>query len=134
MTDLQTFEGLECYKLGRKLRKRISSLCKTLPPDERFRLIDQTLRASRSITANIAEGYGRHHHLENAQFCRQARGSLSETLEHVITAYDEEYTTQAEYHEIRRLIEQTWKVLNGYIAYLAQCAKNGVPTNRKGRG
>lgn len=127
MGELKTFEELECYKLGCKLRKRISALCKTLPADERFRLVDQIMRSSRSVTANIAEGYGRHHHLENAQFCRQARGSLSETLEHLITALDEDYTNDVEYGEIRELIEQTWKVLNGYIAYLVKCAKSGVP-------
>jgi four helix bundle protein len=51
----------------------------------------QIFDSCRSITANIAEGFGRFHHQENIQFSRQSRGSLGETLEHMITGYDEKY-------------------------------------------
>ena len=62
MSELKTFETLECYKLAREMRKEISIFCKTLPKQEEYRLKDQIIRSSRSIAANIAEGYGRHHH------------------------------------------------------------------------
>jgi len=124
---MKTFEELECYKLGRKLRKAVSKFCKTLPREEEYRLKDQIIRSSRSVTANISEGYGRHHHQENSQFCRTARGSLTETLDHLNTALDEEYLTEDEYAELRKMLEEAWKVLNGYIAYLQTCARSGVP-------
>jgi len=122
-----TFEDIEAYKLARALRKEVSRLCKSLPVEEKQRLKDQILRSSRSVTANIAEGFGRHHHQENTQFCRHARGSLTETLDHLNCALDEDYMSKAEYTRIRGDLEQTWKVLNGYIAYLQRCAKDGVP-------
>lgn len=124
---MKTFEELECYKLARELRRSISKFCKTLPREEEYRLKDQIIRSSRSVTANISEGYGRHHHQENAQFCRTARGSLTETLDHLNTALDEEYLTDGGYSELRGLLENAWKVLNGYIAYLQKCAQSGVP-------
>lgn len=127
MGELQTFETLKCYQLARVLRKEVSSFCKTLPKEETYRLKDQIIRSSRSISANIAEGYGRHHHQENIQFCRIARGSLSETLDHLITALDEDYLTNTQYTKIRQTLEESWKVLNGYIAYLKKCASSGVP-------
>lgn len=127
MGELQTFETLECYKLARELRREISKFCKTLPKEEVYRLKDQIVRSSRSISANISEGYGRHHHQENLQFCRIARGSLSETLDHLNTALDEEYLTEECYSELRQLVTKAWKVLNGYIAYLQRCATSGVP-------
>jgi four helix bundle protein len=127
MGELKTFETLECYKLARELRKAISKFCKVLPREEEYRLKDQILRSSRSVTANISEGYGRHHHQENLQFCRTARGSLTETLDHLNTAQDEEYLTDEQYAVFRQLLEETWKVLNGYIAYLQKCAVSGVP-------
>ena len=127
MGDLQTFETLDCYKMARVLRRKISAFCKTLPAEERYKLKDQIVRASRSVTANIAEGYGRHHHQENAQFCRQARGSLAESLDHLNVALDEGYISEADYAELRSELETTWKVLNGYIAYLVKCSKDGVP-------
>ncbi|MEN7973914.1 MAG: four helix bundle protein [Verrucomicrobiota bacterium] len=122
---MKTFEELECYKLARELRKAVSKFCKTLPREEVYRLKDQIIRSSRSVTANIAEGYGRHHHQENIQFCRTARGSLTETLDHLIVALDEEYLTDEEYASLRAMLEDVWKVLNGYIAYLKRCASEG---------
>jgi four helix bundle protein len=120
---MKTFEDLEAWKLARELRKAISKLVKTFPKDERFRLVDQIIRSSRSVPANIAEGFGRFHFQENIQFCRQARGSLSETLEHLICALDEEYIDEATFQSHRELIEHCWKVLNGYIAYLKKAVK-----------
>jgi len=128
MGELKTFETLECYRHARALRNEIASLCKTLPKEETYRLKDQVIRSSRSVSANIA-GYGRHHHQENLQFCRTARGSLSETLEHLIAALDEGYLTDTQYHKLRVQLEEAWKVLNGYIAYLKNCASSGVPSS-----
>jgi four helix bundle protein len=128
----KTFEDLECYKTAREFRKSISRFCRSLPHEEEYRLKDQCIRASRSVTANISEGYGRHHHRENLQFCRQARGSLCEMLDHLNVALDEEYLTDAEYRQLRTRLENTWKVLNGYIAYLARCVKQGVPRGEGG--
>ena len=127
MATFLTFEDIEAYKLARNLRKEISKFCNKLPKEEKFLLRDQIIRASRSVAANIAEGFGRHHHQENTQFCRHGRGSLTETLEHLNCALDEEYLSQDEYTCLRAQLEETWKVLNGYIAYLQRCAKDGVP-------
>src|SRR5213595_4038242 len=71
---LRTFEDLECWKECRTLRLFVAkSVIPVLPKDERYRLGDQLLRAARSTTANIAEGYGRFHYLDNAKFCSNAR-------------------------------------------------------------
>ena len=120
---MNTFEDLEAWKSAREMRKAISKLVKTFPKDERFRLVDQIIRSSRSVPANIAEGFGRFHFQENIQFCRQARGSLSETLEYLICALDEKYIDEATFQGHRELIEHCWKVLNGYIAYLKKAVK-----------
>ena len=126
MGELRTFETLECYKLASSLRREVSKFCKKLPKEETYNLKDQISRSSRSVTANIAEGYGRHHHQENIQFCRMSRGSLSETLDHLNVALDDEYLTEEKYLVLRAQLEETWKVLNGYIAYLKRCSLEGV--------
>ena len=71
---------------------------------ETYNLKPQILSSSRSITANIADGFGRFHHQENIQFCRQARGSLSETLEHAITAFDKNYIDKPTWNKFMRNI------------------------------
>jgi len=113
-------EELEAWKKARAFRKEISSMAKLLPEYEKYKLRDQLIRASRSIPANIAEGHGRFHYQENIQFCRQARGSLVECLEHLICAFDEEYISEIELQKFRKLYDELLKILNGYIAYLGK--------------
>jgi len=113
-----TFEDLAVWQQCRELRKEVSNLVKGFPKNEQFRLVDQMIRAVRSTTANIAEGYGRYHYQENVQFCRQARGSLYELLDHFIVALDERYINQSEFEGFRVRIFKSVKILNGYIKYL----------------
>lgn len=90
---------------------------KSFSTEEKYRLINQLFCASRSITATIAEGHGRFHFQENIQFCRQARGSLTETLEHMICAFDEEYISAEQLSYFRSQYTSCLRLLNGYVAY-----------------
>jgi four helix bundle protein len=89
-----------------------------LPKDERYRLGDQVLQAARSTTANIAEGFGRFHYLDNAKFCSNARGSCWEVLDHLITGNDEGFIAAESLARGRALVNQAVKLLNGYMNYL----------------
>jgi four helix bundle protein len=115
---LKTFEDLNVWRRSRILRNQISDLVNSFPSTEKFRLEDQLLRASRSVTANIAEGYGRFHYQENIQYCRMARGSLYEVLDHLICAYDENYISLDKLKELKAEIIECTRMLNGYINYL----------------
>jgi four helix bundle protein len=88
------------------------------PGFEDFMLKTQLLRSCRSVTANIAEGFGRFHYQENIQFCRQARGSLTETMEHLIAAFDEKYIDQHTLSKMNKQYKSCLKELNSYIQYL----------------
>ena len=112
------FEGLDVWKEARNYRMFINELVKKFPPEEKNKLSDQVVRSSRSVTANIAEGYGRFHYQENIQSCRIARGSLTETLDHLICASDLNYINSIEFQELRKQFEFILKKLNAYIAYL----------------
>ena len=119
MGSYNHFYDLPVYKVCRSFRKNISVLLnKTLPKSEQFHLKAQAFDSARSITANIAEGFGRFHYQENIQFCRQARGSLSETMEHIITAFDEKYISNDQLKEINKDYKDCLKQINGYIKYL----------------
>ena len=116
---LPSFTDLEVYKECRVLRKDISSIIKThFPHEEKFKLTDQILRSSRSVTASIAQGFGRYHYQENIQFSRISRGSLMETLEHLITAFDEKIINTDELKNFKIQIDKCGRLLNGYINYL----------------
>lgn len=119
MSTYNHFYSLPVYKTCREFRKKISEIVRTrFPKTEAFQLSSQVLRSSRSVTADIAEGFGRFHHQENIQFCRQSRGSLTETLEHMTTAYDDAYISKDFLAEINKDYEACLKELNGYIKYL----------------
>ena len=120
---MNNFEELEAWKSAREVRKAISKLAKTFPREGRSRLADQIIRSARSVTANIAEGFGRYHYQENVQYCRQARGSLTETLDHLICAHDEGFIDDETFRSHRSMIGHAWKILNGYIAYLKKAAE-----------
>ena len=117
--SVQSFEDLECWKQCRLLRLFVAKeVVPQLPKEERYRLGDQVLRAARSTTANIAEGYGRFHYLDNAKFCSNARGSCHEVLDHLITANDEDLISAELLQRGRDLAGTAVRLLNGYMNYL----------------
>ena len=122
--SIKTFEDLQCWQACRALRIFIRrKIIPLMPKEEIYRLTDQLIRASRSTTANIAEGYGRFHYLDNAKFCSNSRGSCWETLDHLITANDEELISDKLLAEGREIVNHAVKVTNGYISYLQRSAK-----------
>lgn len=112
------FTELEVWKKSRVFRNQIFQLVKSFPTEEKYSLTSQIVRSSRSITANIAEGHGRYHLRENMQFCRTSRGSLSETLDHLICARDCGYVSESDFENLKLHSEEILRLLNGYIAYL----------------
>jgi len=121
--EIRSFEDLKCWQAAREFRLYVArAVLPILPKEERFRLGDQLLRSARSMTANIAEGYGRYHYLDNSKFCSMARGSCYETLDHLITALDEGLITEELLTEGRIRFEATKGLLNGYMAYLKRTA------------
>jgi four helix bundle protein len=116
---------LECWKHCRELRMFVmKEVVSILPKEERYRLGDQLIRASRSTTSNIAEGYGRFHYLDNAKFCSNARGSCWEVLDHLITAYDDGLVSADLLGRGRIAVNKAVKLLNGSMNYLKR-AHNG---------
>jgi four helix bundle protein len=115
---MRTFKDLEVWKKCRQLRLEIWILVKEYPSDEKYRLIDQMIRSSRSPSTQIAEGYGRYHFQENIQFCRIARGSLYEILDHLSVSLDSQYITSIKHDNLENLTYECIRLLNGYINYL----------------
>ncbi|MCI0750205.1 MAG: four helix bundle protein [Flammeovirgaceae bacterium] len=126
---MKSFEELECWKKATELRRKLSVLVKSFPSEERYRLCDQIIRASRSVTANIAEGYGRFHFQENIQFCRQGRGSLFELIDHLVVASDEGYISEGQLIDLKREIHECLALLNGFINYLGKAKSGGSYAN-----
>jgi len=117
---IRNFTELEVWKKARQLRKSISQLAKSFPTEEKYRLVDQIIRSSRSIGNNIAEGHGRFHYADSQKFYIDARGSASETIDHLIIALDEDYVNEETFKQFEGLCEECLRLINGYINYLKQ--------------
>lgn len=115
----QSFETLMVWKKSHQLMLDIhQKLIPFLPKEEKYGLIDQVRRSSKSVGANIAEGAGRFYYMDNVRFCYMARGSLDETLNHLLTSKDLGYCEKELHDNLRVQIEEIRRLLNGYITWL----------------
>lgn len=97
------FEDLECYQLALEVMAKVHAFSKTLPSDEKYDLYAQIRRASKNVTGNIAEAYGRYHYLDSLHYYSIARGELNETLSRLIAAKVLEYIAQPEFESLYKL-------------------------------
>jgi four helix bundle protein len=112
------FEELELWKKARDFKKDVRKLAKQFPPEERYRLTDQITRSSRSINALVTEGHGRFTYPDQIHYCIQARGSLTETINHLIDAFDEEYISEEILVSFKQKGKEVERLLNGYLIFL----------------
>src|ERR1051325_10600797 len=122
-------EGLSRLKVWVRAKDFAISIYKRvlpfLPVEEKWNLNQQLRRASLSISANIAEGYGRFYYQDNVRFCYMARGSLDEVLSYITFAHEMNFIPKELYQELTTEGDEIDKMLNGYISYLKK-SKQGA--------
>jgi len=128
-SPVQDFTDLDVWKLGRELRKTIYAITRRFPSEEKYALIDQMRRAAVSVTANVAEGFGRFSYRENVQFCRHARGSAFELRDHLTSALDAGYISSQEWKDVDAATQRVIHVLNGYIRATQRLATSSRQAN-----
>ena len=116
---LQGLERLEAWKKAKDFAVTvIREVIPLLPPDEKYILNPQIRRSAQSIPANIAEGYGRFYYQETVRFCYIARGSLDETLSHLIMAHELGYIPNDMHSRLIKDGEEVLRIIDGHISYL----------------
>jgi four helix bundle protein len=75
---IESYRDLLIWQQAMDLVVETYALSKTWPKDEVYGLTSQVRRASVSVPANIAEGYGRESRASYQNFLRIAQGSLKE--------------------------------------------------------
>jgi four helix bundle protein len=113
--QIRDFKDLDTWKFARNLRSELYRVVQTFPRDEAYGLIAQIKRAAVSVTANLAEGYGRYSYQENLQFCRQSHGSLYELRDHLTTALDAGYISLEKYNDLDAVAMSAIRLVHGYI-------------------
>lgn len=112
---INDFYELDAWKESHRLVVLVYKLVKMFPKEEKFGMIDQLRRASSSITANIAEGFGRYHFKDKIHFYYQSRGSVKEVENFLFLAKDLNYVDIKEIREIWDLCKKSEMLINGLI-------------------
>ena len=124
--SISGLEKLDVWKNSMAFAVRVhQELIPLLPAEEKWSLAQQIRRSAQSIPANIAEGHGRFYYQDNVRFCYIARGSLEETLSHIVFARKVGYIPPALYESLAGDGEELTRLINGYIGFLKQ-SKRGA--------
>ncbi len=91
---IESYRDLRVWREAMSLAEVCYRLTASFPRDEMFGMVTQIRRASASIPANIAEGYGRDSKGTYGQFLRVAQGSLKELETHVLLSERVGLTTE----------------------------------------
>jgi four helix bundle protein len=115
---MHTLEDLDIYNLSQKFSDRIWFIVMQWDKFAQFGFGKQITNSADSISANIAEGYGRYFIKENINFCFYSRGSVLETKNWLVKASSRNLITNEEYGSLISELEIIHKKLNGYIKVL----------------
>jgi four helix bundle protein len=110
--QILSFHGLRVYQKAFDLQQAVFRISKTWPHEEKFSLVDQVCRSSRSIGANLAESWAKRNY--PAHFISKltdADGELQETSHWLATAYSCQYINDKQEAEFRSQIDQIGKML-----------------------
>jgi len=95
-------------------------LTKKFPPEEKFGITNQLRKASSSVGANIAEGFGRFHKKDFIRFLYIARGSLHETRHFLILSNRLNYVSQKKLENFNIKIKNLSVKLNNLISSISK--------------
>ena len=109
------FEDIIAWQKARVFINHVYSVTKGFPSEEKFGLSSQFQRAAVSIAANIAEGYKRIGRDDKVRFFNYSQGSLEECRCYIYLAKDFNYISADEANLMIDEIEETSRVLNGYV-------------------
>lgn len=117
--SVKNLEKLEAWRKAQEFCLRIyREVLPLLPSEEKWNLGQQLRRSALSIPANVAEGHGRFYYQDNVRFCYNARGSLEESLSHLVIAHKMNYMPAVLFDSLVTDGEHLTQLINGYIGYL----------------
>ncbi|MBU4332764.1 four helix bundle protein [Patescibacteria group bacterium] len=110
-------KNLEVYKLSRELSKIGWDIYESLNWQDKKIMGDQFIRATDSVGANIAEGYGRFHFLDRIRFYYNSRGSLNEAITHWLELLNERgKVDEARCKQMKNIANRLSLKLNNFIS------------------
>lgn len=108
---MRDFREIMVWEKSHRLTLEIYKVTAKFPSNETYGITSQVRRASASIPANIAEGFGRGGNAELARFLQIAMGSACEVEYHVLLTKDLNLLTIIEYDSLNKSIVEVKRML-----------------------
>jgi four helix bundle protein len=119
-----TLEKLEVYGLAELFSDEIWNIVIAWDYFKKDTIGKQLARSSDSVSANIAEGYGRYYYKESKQFYFYSRGSLQETKSWLQKCKRRNIVAEAKCDELLAKAEIILVKLNAYIKFVSKSTKH----------
>jgi four helix bundle protein len=110
---IKSFTDLTVWQKAHELTLTVYRLTARFPKAERFGMISQLRRASASVPANIAEGFGRRTTRELLRCLQISAGELEETRYFLILGRDLGYVEQHDFDRASALCDSVGQLING---------------------
>ena len=109
---IKSYKELEIYNKSYNLALELHEITKSFPETERYDLVSQIRRCSKSIPTNIAEGYGRQSKEEFKRFLRISLGSCNELQVHLEFCKDLKYINEEIYNKLSKQNDEIGRMIN----------------------
>jgi four helix bundle protein len=109
---ISSFRDLKVYRAAFELQQEIFEITKTYPREEQYSLTDQIRRASRSIGANLSEGWQKRRYIAHfTSKLTDSDGEQAETQHWLDTSYACGYISLEEHEKLRSKCEEIGRML-----------------------
>ena len=111
------FTDLDAYKISFELSNKVWSIVKDWDNLSKNTVGNQLIRAIDSISANIAEGFGKYTKKDKINFYRHSCGSLNESMDWIEKSKTRKLINEKQYEYLKIELDKLPKLLNQLIYY-----------------
>lgn len=134
---VQDYRKIRVWHDARAFKRRIYALVTRFPAHEQYALADQLRRSTRSISANIAEGFGKSSRWDCARCLQTSLSEAGEVLNHLFDALDLQFIDEPKFTELAeelRILQRRLGALYFRIRPSGKDRRNAKPVQRRRRG
>jgi four helix bundle protein len=123
---INRFSDLTVWQKAHELTLATYQLTEKFPRSEQFGIVSQMRRSAASVSANIAEGFGRRTTKELLRCLQISRGELEETRYFLILSRDLKHVSAAEFDSMNNRCDSVGQLINA----LGRSLKNRITASR----
>src|SRR5271157_4133483 len=119
----KTFKEMPIWQEAIEVAEMVFKFSEALPRKEDYGFTSQIRRSALSLSANIAEAFGRNHTLDKINFYYMARGSLTETQSHLEYGRRVGYVESDQTEELEKALNNIYCNINKIVLALRESKK-----------